>query len=49
MRKYLDGLRKAFQDADFMAIEFLLMWVVFALLMLVVLGIESIIYRVVGG
>lgn len=47
--KYLEGLRDAFDDKDFMAIEFLLMWVVFALLALVALGVESIIYRMVGG
>jgi hypothetical protein len=47
MKKYLKGLRAAFGDADFMAIEFLLTFILFELAMLVALGIEEIIYRAV--
>jgi len=49
MKGYLKKVAESLTDADTLGIEFLLMWVVFALLALVALGVESLIWRWLGG
>ena len=46
-KKYLRKLDGSLHDADYVGIEFLLMWLAFALTALVALGIEGLIYRIV--
>jgi hypothetical protein len=47
LKKYLRKLDGSLHDTNFVAVEFLLMWVVFALLALVALGLEGLVYRIV--
>jgi hypothetical protein len=45
--KYLKKLSDSLHDADLVGVEFLLIWIGFSLAMLVALGLEQIIYRIV--
>jgi hypothetical protein len=49
MRKYLRKLNGALHDADLVGVEFLLMLIVAALAMLVALGVESLVWKLLGG
>lgn len=45
--KYLKKLSKAMHDEEFVGIEALLIWIAISLAMLVALGLEGLIYRIV--
>jgi len=45
--KYLRKLSEALHDTDLVGVEALLIWIGFSLAMLVALGIEGLIYRIV--